>query len=418
MGGLFSVWLSGCDGVPFVEPTATMVVPTDTPEPTIEPTPEPYSGAGFDLFLAELEGSLLRDRPGLVTQYMARLPAGPLTSDNRAIFIWLGQAASVLVVGDMNNWDVNAGLPLRHIDGTDFWFAEASYEPTARLDYKFVVNGSDWRLDPLNPYTIMGGFGPNSELRMSDYVVPPELEPPTTDYPAGTLTQHTLDSTHLNQTRTFFVYQPASQLIGQQLPSVYIHDGGDYLNLIDAPAILDRLIADGDIPPLVAVFVPPINRELEYNRDKAYINFIADELVPFVQETYDTDPAPAQTGTMGVSLGGLMAVSLGTSRPETFGLVGGYSGAYALDNDALIFQIGGQSPPPIRLYLVVGSYETAIGGNDTDGNLLEANQRLVQVLQSRGYAFEYVEAHEGHSWGLWQGYFGAGLRWLYGEPVN
>lgn len=409
------VWLSGCDIASLTEPTATVVVPTATPEPTVEATPEPYSGAGFDGFLAGLEGSLLRDRPGLVTQYMARLPAGPLTDGERAIFIWLGQATSVLVVGDMNNWDVNAGLPLRHIDGTDFWFGEGRYEPTTRLDYKVVVNGTDWRLDPLNPRTIMSGLGPNSELVMPGYVGPTELEPPTRDYPAGTLTQHTLDSDHLNQIRTFFVYQPASQLVGQSLPSVYFHDGGDYLNLINTPAILDRLIAEGDIPPVVAVFVPPINREAEYSRDKAYINFFADELVPFVQETYGTSVEPAQTGTVGVSLGGLVAVSLGVSRPGTFGLSAAYSGAYTLDDDAIILQIGGQSPPPVRLYLVVGTYETAVGGDALAGDLLGGNQRLVQVLESRGYDFRYTEAHEGHSWGLWQGYLGEGLRWLYGE---
>ena len=29
-----------------------------------------------------------------------------------------------------------------------------------------MIDGSDWRLDPLNPRQVTGGFGPNSELVM------------------------------------------------------------------------------------------------------------------------------------------------------------------------------------------------------------------------------------------------------------
>ncbi len=403
---------AGCEQLPYLAPTPVSPVATATLAPSLPPTPEPYSGVGFDAFLAELESSLLRDRPDLVGRYLARLPTAPLTDGNRAIFLRRGVATSVAVVGDMNNWDAAQGLALRRIDGTDLWVGEGDFASDARLDYKFLIDGSHMELDPLNSRTIRASLGPNSELAMPAYVTPPELEPAA--QPAeGALTGHTLDSVFLSQTRTFFVYTPASELLGEPPPTVIIHDGGEYISLIDATAILDRLIADGDIPPLVAVFVPPVIRDEEYVHNKAYVQFLADELIPFIQQTYGTAPEASKTANLGASLGGLLAVYAGVSRPDRFGLAAGYSGLYSLENDALIRSLQQQETLPLRFYLNVGSYETAVGGNLAEGNLLEANRRLAETLAARFYDFSYVEAPQGHSWGLWRDYLGDGLRFLF-----
>lgn len=407
---LFAV---ACQQTLLLEPTHTPAPPTATLAPTLTPLPAPYSSEGFDLFLAQVEAARLVDRPGLIIPYMAQLPDTPLTDGNRAIFLWQGSANTVQVAGDMSGWDPEAGPQLRHIEGSDLWVGEGQYEADARLDYKFVIDGGRWALDPLNPHTVLGGFGPNSELVMPAYERPAELQPGSVVVPAGTISQHTLSSTYLNQNRTFFVYTPASQLVGQKYPSLYVHDGGEYISLINAPALLDWLIANGDIPPMIVVFVPPIQREGEYRRNDNYVRFMADELLPFIQTQYNTDPNPAKTGTLGASLGGLIAVYMGVTRPERFGLVAGQSGAYSLDSDAVINSLGEKDTLPVRFYLAVGSYETAVSGNSNEGNLLAANQRLVQVLTDHLYHFTYVERPEGHSWGFWQATFGDALRVLY-----
>jgi enterochelin esterase family protein len=319
----------------------------------------------------------------------------------------------------MNNWNLSESPALIRLEGTDLWYLAAEFEPEARLDYKFVLNGSDWRLDPLNPQTMQGGFGPNSQLAMPGYVPPPELQPATQDIPAGTVETHTINSRHLNQTRTFFVYRPPGQLVGEKLPSVYFHDGSDYLNIINAPVLLDRLIAGRQIPPLVAVFIPPINRSQDYRHNEAYVQFLAEELVPFIQANFATDPAPDKTATLGASLGGLAAVHAAASRPDVFGLAAGQSGAYSLDGDAVVRQIAGQgaeisSTPGVRFYLVVGSYEMAVSGNSQEGDLLAANRRLVKVLEDKGYDYFYEELPQGHSWGLWQATIGQALGYLLG----
>jgi enterochelin esterase-like enzyme len=407
-------------------------ISTGLPAPAVTETiPAPIETIERDLIseftelLNQAELKKAFERQSSIDRYFARLQSAPITRDGTAVFIWRGAASSVQLVGDMNNWDVEAAPYFIRLEGTDLWYLETVFETDARLDYKFVINGDDWRLDPLNPKTIMGGFGPNSELIMPDYTVPDELLPADGTKATGTLEQHTLDSLHLGQTRTFFVYEPAGQLVGAKTPSIYINDGGDYLNLIDATAILDKLIADREIPPLVAVFIPPINSNLEYALDDAYASFLADELVPFIQRTYDTDPDPARTGTLGASMGGLEALFSAITRSDVFGLAAGQSGAFSVGDDAIIdkleiaslaYDIGGTSRRDLRIYLVVGTYETAISGDSSTGDLLAANRRLADALESTKYAFMYKERPEGHSWGLWKATLGQALSYLFNLP--
>jgi enterochelin esterase family protein len=407
------------------EPAAPADLP---PTPLTEESPtatesfQQERAAGFTELLNQVESLRAVERQAVIDQYLAHLPDAPITSDETALFIFRGDASTVQLVGDMNNWILESAPHLERLVGTDLWYLESSFEEDARLDYQFVINGDDWRLDPLNPRTMMSGFGPNSELVMPGYQIPPELLPAAEKITPGIIESHTLDSAYLGQTRTFFVYKPTSQIVGAKLPSIYINDGGDYLNLIDTAAILDRLITARVIPPLVAVFVPPISRDVEYIENDDYVRFLSDELVPFIQRVYETDPDPAKTGTMGASLGGLAALYTTLSRPDVFGLTAGQSGAYSMNNDAVIEKLksanrahrsGRQLQQDLRMFFVVGAYETSVSGNAATGNLLMANRRLLHALESSEYAYSYGERPEGHSWGLWRGTLGEALSYLY-----
>lgn len=83
-------------------------------------------------------------------------------------------------------------------------------------------------------------------------------------------------------------------------------------------------------------------------------------------------------------------------------------------DDAAVIQLIAARPQPLpaRFHLVVGTYETTVGGNDQEGNLLAANQRLVAMLESQGVVYRYTELPDGHRWGLWQRQLGAALHFL------
>jgi enterochelin esterase family protein len=416
---LFLFFVTSCQvNLPLAAPAETPVPFTATVAATPTIAPVANSPAGFETFLTQVESSSSANRQCLVNRFTAELSA-PVASGEKAVFLWRGEAFNVQLLGDMNNWSLPDAPSLTRLTGTDMWYLPLDLAHNARLEYQFVIDGSQWSLDPLNPRTVIGQQGPNSELVMPGYETPPELLPAEADVPAGTLTAHTLYSDHLNQTRTLFVYAPPGQLVGQRMPSLYLNDGGDYLNQIDTPLILDRLIAQREIPPLVAVFIPPISPMSEYALDDNYVSFLADELVPFIQATYDTAPDPAVTGIIGPTAGGGAALYTAIKRPDVFGLAAGQSIAALPDNNTLIRRLigagqgAGDEPPsaPLpRVALVVGSYETAIAGS---GDLLAANRRLKANFEAQGYDIQYEERPEGHGWGLWRGSLGGLLRFLY-----
>ncbi len=405
------------DNLPLIgQPTATPT-PSPTPSPTPAPTVEPYSIDGLRRFVSATEATRRSDQQTLVNAYMALLPPGGVFGEREAAFLYQGPGFDVRIDGDLNNWISEEALPLNRLGETDFWYLIVPADPAARIDYLLVVDGVA-RLDPWNPQTEVSPLGPRSKLVMPGYRPPPELDRALAPLPAdrrGRLDQHTLESAALGQTRTIFIYIPAGPpAAGGRYPSIYFQDGTDYLNLIDATRILDRLIAEGEIPPLIAVFVPPIDRRVEYLLNDDYVNFLAGEVVPFVQQTYRTSNAPARTAIAGASIGGLMAVYGAASRPDTFGLVAAQSGAFALENEAILRLIRQREPLPTRYHLIVGSYETAVTGRPEDGNYLAANRKLADILEQKGNTFKYAEYPEGHSWGLWQARLGGALRYLFG----
>ena len=406
---LFCLLLTACDAAASIFPTPEPL-PTFTPMPTNTPQILPNSAAGFQQFLDRVQDLSLAERPAVTSAYFAQLPQTPIVDGTTAIFIYQGGTINVQLVGDMNQWANGTPIMMEKVNGTDFWWYRAAYEPDARLDYRFVVDGQE-QVDPRNPRFVPSGFGPSSELRMPDYVDAPELLD-TSGYPAGELHEHTLSSDALNQIRSFFVYTPAGQLVGAKLPSLYVHDGTEALSLIQMQGLMDTLIGRKEIPPMVVVFIPPIDRQAEYDRNDAFANFVAQEIVPFIQETYNTDPDPSKTGTLGASMGGLISLHLGLRHPDTFGLIAGQSGAYSRAEGAILQELDMQTQLPLKLHLIIGTYETAIYPNP-EGDFLAGNRQLNDILTRKEYEFSYTEFPEGHSWGLWRSQIGNALKYLY-----
>ena len=377
---------------------------------------------GFESFIEQAKERNRIDRQELVNLYTAKLETGPLIENSRVIFLYRGEGYKVQLIGDMNSWNTDVAPVLSRVEGTDLWYYHAQFEEDARIDYQFLVDDSSSILDQFNPNVTTGAPGPSSTLMMPGYHLTPELLPSAREIPQGSLGSHTIDSQYLDQIQTFFVYEPPGQTIGEALPTVYINDGSDFLNIINAPSILDKLIADRLIPPIVAVFVAPIDRKTEYLANESYVRFLADELVPFVQAAYGTDPDPDSTAVLGSSLGGNAALFTAQRRPDTFGLVGSFSAVIEEEDEPLInqffndnlgLQVEGPLPQKIRPYLVVGSYETDVEVDGEKMNILAGNRKLAQVYRDRGYSLIYEERPEGHSWGMWQAALGRALDTLF-----
>lgn len=346
----------------------------------------------FQRFIDALNQLPAEQRQASVDSFIHAGQPFPMTeSDTLVTFVYQGNAQTVSLAGDATQWDPTIGL--MRVDGTDFWYWQTTYEANARLDYKIVVNETDWILDPLNPFTCTGGFGPNSELRMPEYTIPVEIA----DNPSitrGVLLDTVFWSAYLGNSRTVEIYLPPGYNDSQKsYPVILFHDGADYISLGNIRNILDYLIAHKQIVPLIGVFIPPVDRTDEYAgfKKEAYRKFIINELMPYIDTKYRLDPQPSQRALFGVSNGGNIAIYIGMKNPESFGKICAQSSNIQKEiynffskNDVM----------PLEIYLDIGKYDMAA--------LIPLVENFGNVLKIKKYPLRYYVFPEGHSWGNWK----------------
>ena len=320
-----------------------------------------------------------------------------------AHFIYRGNANRVNVPGDANSWDPNA-YSMTHVDGTDFWYLKQTFETDARLDYKFVLNGSGWILDPLNPYQVSGGYGPNSELRMPQYIPAPEIEY-RPEIPHGALWDTTFFSPQLGNSRRIRIYTPPEyEASTDSFGVILFHDGLEYVSLANADNVLDYLIWNRRIEPVIAIFVPPVNRTPEYagGQKDEFSAFLVEDILPWADSKYRTIPDPAHRATLGASNGGNIALWLGLQYPQVFGKIAAQS-----SNVESSISNGFQAGPKLDLkfYLDIGTYDIQV--------LIPLVRNFKEILEAENYDLEYYEFHEGHSWGNWRAHIDNALEFFF-----
>ncbi len=354
----------------------------------------PMKGQTFAQLISRLNSLPETARQAIADSFMNSGHSFPyIEYDTLAHFIYNSAAQSVSLAGDATGWNPNKSFT--NISSTTFWYYTTNYETDARLDYKFVINGSNWILDPKNPYTCTGGFGPNSELRMPGYMFPAEITYNNT-IPHGTIIDTTIHSNILGNTRPVRIYLPPDYPAGSDAYQVVLfHDGPEYISLGNTDRIFDYLISEHLMAPVIGVFVPPVDRSAEYAGSKIgkFTDFIITELMPVIDAKYKTSRDPARRAMIGASDGGNISLYIGMKHPEQFGKIA----AQSSDVIPVISETFLNGPKlNLSLYIDIGKYDIAI--------LIPMVHGLRDILQANGYDFLYREWHEGHSWGNWKGH--------------
>lgn len=354
------------------------------------------SAQSFEDFINDLNAiSSTQTRQAKVDSFFTANQQYPMREfDTLAHYLLKGNYNSVDLAGDINSWQTGVDA-LQNMAGTDMWYLTHVYPSHARLDYKYVANGS-WILDPRNPDQVSGGFGPNSELSMPAYVQPWEIQN-YSGVPKGQITSYNMPSAIMGNNYQVQIYLPPNYDSSSTYPTAYFHDGQEYIGLASAGNILDNLIDSNLIQPLIGVFVRPNNRNDEYafaQRD-AYTDFFATELVPWVDSQYSTIQDSSMRATIGASFGGNISAYITTQYPDVFGLHGQHSGAWWPNNFEvanLIATDPNQYAMPMAS--VWGNYE---GGLTDMWIIFEDSMTFYQ------YPNKYFQGYpEGHSWGLWR----------------
>jgi len=185
-------------------------------------------------------------------------------------------------------------------------------------------------------------------------------------------------------------------------PVVYVLDGSNFVEKMEVPRILDHLIANKSIPPVIAVFSEPADRQEEYSRNPRWRAFITEELVPMVDKRFRTFPTPDHRVILGSSLAAYGAVDLAVSAPSVFGLCAAIApptqAATVVANQAH----ARAAVVSITFFVLGGVYDSMIDG-----------ARLLRTTLDEYLApVTYLEVSEGHNTNTFRGHLDDALRAL------
>lgn len=132
-------------------------------------------------------------------------------------------------------------------------------------------------------------------------------------------------------------------------------DGGrHYQDFV--PTVFDNLVAAGDMPPTVGVFLDPgvfadttvSNRSLEDDTlSDQYARFLLDEIVPEVERVQPLRDAAAGRAIWGLSSGGICAFTVAWQRPDRFHKVLSHVGSFTNIASGPTLREGGHNYPSL-----------------------------------------------------------------------
>ena len=252
--------------------------------------------------------------------------------------------------------------------------------------------------------------------------------------PHGTVTQMPVWESKIfaGTTRDWWVYVPAQFKPDGSTAVMVFQDGHDYVNTKGnwrVPIVFDNLIARGEMPPTVAIFINPghdaskvtqktnawqsNNRSVEYDTlSDLYARFLLEEILPEVEKKWPLTKDPALRAICGASSGGICAFTVAWQRPDAFGKVLSTIGSFTNIRGGDVYPgiIRKTEKKPIRVFLQDSSGDL----DNQHGNWPLGNQQMNAALVFKKYdvKFDYAEGY-GHSSIRGGSIFAEALRWLW-----
>jgi gluconolactonase len=274
------------------------------------------------------------------------------------------------------------------------------------------------------------GLGVRSLAEPDSYVPGPDSKPQP-GVPQGELIKFDFSRSKVfpGTTRHVAVYVPR-QYDPAKPACVYVDQDGVQFS---APTVLDNLIARGEVPVMIGVFVTPgvlaardpaaglarFNRSFEYDGlGDAYARLLLDELLPEVETRATADGRPVHLShsgndraIAGSSSGAIAAFTAAWEHPEAFSRVISAIGTYVGLRGGEVYPtlIRKYEPKPIRVFLQDGSGDLNIYA----GDWWMANQTMERALEFSGYEVNHEWGDGSHSGKQITSILPDALRWIW-----
>jgi enterochelin esterase-like enzyme/sugar lactone lactonase YvrE len=279
-------------------------------------------------------------------------------------------------------------------------------------------------------------------LHAEDYTLGPDSQPQP-GVPKGALTKHVLPpgKFYPGVPHNYSLYIPAQYNRAKPTPFMIFLDGGGFAGNMRVPIVFDNLIAKGDLPPMIGIFIDPgvlpvlsdtvqnrYNRIFEYdNVSDRYARFLAEELIPEVAKQYKLSKDPNDRGIGGSSTGAVGAFVAAWNRPDQFRRVFTFIGTFVDMKGADHFPalIRKTEAKPLRIYMQDGRKDHIVPnqpwGTFYAGSWPINNQIMYEAFEFSGYDVKYVLGDEGHNGKHGSAIMPEVLRWLwrgYPQPIT
>ncbi len=223
-----------------------------------------------------------------------------------------------------------------------------------------------------------------------------------------------VNTREIDYVRQITVYVPAQYQKGSKSPFMVCHDGPKGKPSQTLPRILDNLIAQNRVPPMILVMVANGGGDAQgHQRGREYdtmsglfAEYIESEVLPRVERECGvslTDD-PDGRAVMGSSSGGSAAFIMAWYHPDLYRRVLTTSGTFVNQQ----WPFNPETPDgawgfhktlipegplkPLRIFLSVGDGDLLNPNVMRDGmhDWVEANHRMAKVLAAKGYQYQYL----------------------------
>ncbi|MDP4646167.1 MAG: esterase family protein [Akkermansiaceae bacterium] len=253
------------------------------------------------------------------------------------------------------------------------------------------------------------------------------------DVAKGTLSEFVFEDSKVfpGTKRTIHLYLPANHDPEKETAIMVFQDGRVFVKAdgpFRIPTVFDNLIAAGDMPPVIGIFIDPGqftdaerqkasnkgkgNRSFEYDTLSAdYATFLIDEILPLVAKDHKLTTDPEMRAICGISSGGICAWTVAWERPDMFRKVVSGIGSFTniRGGDAYPGMIRKTENKPIR-----GFFQEGINDLDNEhGNWPLGNMSMQAALKYKGYDHKFVWGTGAHSGQHLGSIFPDAMRWLW-----
>lgn len=296
-------------------------------------------------------------------------------------------------------------------DAKGIWSVTVGPLDPEHYGYRVVVDGVK-NMDPMDP-----DIRPNLQAPSNVAYVrgTPPMAWDRTDVPHGDMHHHLYRSKLANDDRDVWVYTPPSYdpARKEKYPVLYLlhgysDDAGGWIYAGNANLILDNLLAQGKIKPMVVVMplaygtMEMIKRgwsvwtgkqEVAIENQEMFANQLIGEVLPMMESRYDIARDPAHRAIAGLSMGGGHTLYTGLNHPDVFGYVAAMSSA-VLTKDPDTFYAGYKKAPLKMFWMSCGTEDGLITANRKIGAWAKEHVKanVVSVNETPGM----------HTWLVWR----------------